>query len=427
LRKIFVLGVVTAFFGAPAAADDGSLWERETISSDWNGQRTALKDKGIDPTFVYIGEAFGVVSGGLARRGSYHGRFEFSVDADLEKLIGWAGASAHATIYQIHATSRTVADNTGSIANPSNIAAEQTTRLFTLWFQQNWWDDRLSLRIGQLAADDEFLTSETAGGLINGTFGWPAVTAANLISEGPAYPLAAPGVRLAFKPSDQWTFQTALFSGDPSGGNCQDLPQICNRYGTEFDWVNGVFWISEAQYGINQGKQATGMPGVYKLGFWYASADYLDQRFPFFHSGNRGVYGIADQTIWRAGATSLNLFARAGATPSDRNFISFYVDGGAGIKGPLAGRPDDVLTFGVAYQKISPDAAAADRAAGLAVIRSEEIVLEMSYRAQLAPWWIVQPDFQYIVHPGGNVADPNNPLRPVKNAAVIGLRSIMKF
>jgi hypothetical protein len=39
----------------------------------------------------------------------------------------------------------------------------------------------------------------------------------------------------------------------------------------------------------------------------------------------------------------------------------------------------------------------------------------------------VQPDFQYFVQPGGNVSDPANPLVPVKDAAVIGVRSVLKF
>ncbi len=74
---------------------------------------------------------------------------------------------------------------------------------------------------------------------------------------------------------------------------------------------------------------------------------------------------------------------------------------------------DDVLTFGVAYAKISADAADADRDLLAAngppqPIRDHEVVFELSYAAQIAPWWIVQPDLQYIVHPGGNVADPNN-------------------
>jgi porin len=145
------------------------------------------------------------------------------------------------------------------------------------------------------------------------------------------------------------------------------------------------------------------------------------------HNGNYGIYGVADQTIWQSGDTSLSVFTRAGVVPSDRNTVSFYIDGGLGLKGLLAGRSDDTLTFGVAYEKISPDAIAADRDALLPVIRDREFVFEASYAAQIAPWWVVQPDFQYIVRPGGNVEDPANPGMRVRNAAVIGLRSVLKF
>jgi porin len=169
------------------------------------------------------------------------------------------------------------------------------------------------------------------------------------------------------------------------------------------------------------------LPGVYKIGLWYASADYADVRFPFTHGGNWGVYGVADQTIWQGGDRSVSLFTRAGVVPSDRNTVSFYVDGGVGFKGFVPGRADDVLTFGVAYEKISPDAVAADRDAGLPIVRSNEVVFELSYAMQIAPWWTIQPDFQYIVHPGGRVSDPANPLVPVRDAAVIGVRSVLKF
>ena len=60
-------------------------------------------------------------------------------------------------------------------------------------------------------------------------------------------------------------------------------------------------------------------------------------------------------------------------------------------------------------------------------IRSAETVFEVSYMAQIAPWWIIQPDVQYIVHPGGNVPDPNDPGRAVPDAFVVGLRSTIKF
>jgi porin len=60
-------------------------------------------------------------------------------------------------------------------------------------------------------------------------------------------------------------------------------------------------------------------------------------------------------------------------------------------------------------------------------IRTSETAFELSYLAQVAPWWIIQPDPQYIVHPGGNVPDPNRPGRPVGNAFLVGVRSTMAF
>jgi porin len=117
--------------------------------------------------------------------------------------------------------------------------------------------------------------------------------------------------------------------------------------------------------------------------------------------------------------------------PSDRNLVSAYVDGGAGFKGLLPNRADDTLTLGFAYVKISPDAAGLDHDINLLTppypIRNQEIVFEASYAAQLAPWWTIQPDLQYIMHPGGNVLDPNNPAAIIKNATLIGVRSTIKF
>lgn len=432
-----------------AAKPAPSIWDQPTLTGDWGGARTALKDKGIDITLNYIGEVFGVMSGGVNRRASYEGRLEFSIDTDLQKLIGLPGATTHVTVFQIHNSGHNVAANVGSLADPSNIDATPTTRLFTAWYEQSF-NNRLSIRAGQLAADDEFITSETAGGLVNGTFGWAGVLAGNMTSGGPAYPLATPGVRAKATLTDQLTVLAAVFAGDPAGRDCNDDVQRCNKYGTKFSTSGGALWMGEAQYGVNQGKDAIGLPGMYKLGGWYATADFADQHLgidgtgatvslgvdstatPIQHRGNWGVYGVADQMVWRQAERSLNLFVRGGFSPSDRNLISFYVDGGAGMKGFVAGRPDDVLTFGVAYAKISGDAVDTDRDA-LATngppqaIRDHEVVFELSYAAQLAPWWTLQPDLQYIVHPGGNVADPNDANATVSNAFVAGLRSTIKF
>ncbi len=118
--------------------------------------------------------------------------------------------------------------------------------------------------------------------------------------------------------------------------------------------------------------------------------------------------------------------------PADRNLLSWYMDGGFGITAPFRERPDDVLTFGVAYSNISPDASALDLAtrsiAGSSYpIRNGETAFELSYTAQITPWWTLQPDLQYIVHPGGNVPDPDDPSHVIENSFLVGLRTTVAF
>ena len=47
-------------------------------------------------------------------------------------------------------------------------------------------------------------------------------------------------------------------------------------------------------------------------------------------------------------------------------------------------------------------------------VTSHETVFEASYRATLTPWLTVQPDMQFVFHPG---FDPT-----LKNAVVVGIR-----
>jgi porin len=52
-------------------------------------------------------------------------------------------------------------------------------------------------------------------------------------------------------------------------------------------------------------------------------------------------------------------------------------------------------------------------------------MIEMMYQAQMAPWWMLQPEVQYIIRPGGGVLNSDGSLRP--NAWVIAVRSALSF
>ena len=431
-----------------AAEDDAAqgLWQRQTLTGDWGGARTKLDDAGISFTSTYIGEALGNLSGGISRTSIYEGRLELTTELDLAKLMGWSGGTLHATAYQIHGrglTSRTL-DN---LLDVSSIEARPTTRLFTLWLQQQLWSDTSSIRVGQIAADDEFIISDTAAIFVNATFGWPGWAAADLPSGGPAYPLATPGARLRFDPAENVTLLGAVFSGNPAGNGGPADPQLRDISGTTFSFSGGTLMIGEAQYRINQGEHAAGLPGTYKFGLWYHTGSFADLNLdrsgrslaspassgvPLRHRSDYAIYAIADQTVWQGADQGLNLFLRIAGAPSDRNLISFYVDGGAAFSGLIAGRPDDKLGLAVGYARIGDAARDFDSNVaaftGSGLVRDYETVLELTYQAQIAPWWILQPDLQVVFHPGGTVANPSSATpKPIGDAVVLGLRTVIKL
>src|SRR4051794_27982314 len=65
----------------------GDLW----------GLGPALEKRGITFSLTYIGETLGNSSGGARRGTIYEGRLDGQLDVDLEKLVGWSGATFHTT------------------------------------------------------------------------------------------------------------------------------------------------------------------------------------------------------------------------------------------------------------------------------------------------------------------------------------------
>jgi porin len=209
-----------------------------------------------------------------------------------------------------------------------------------LWFEQKFANDRIAIRVGQLAADTEFINSSYAGVFINSSFGWPAITALNLPSGGPAPPLAVPGVRLRAKVTDEITMLAAIFDGDAAGPGPGD-PQTRNRYGLNFRVNDPPFAIGEIQYNHGTAKGSAILPGSVKLGGWYHAGLFNDQHFTQAglslanpsgtgiaaqRRGDHGIYGVFEQALYQFGGSKdrdIGIFARVSGSPSDRNLVDF--------------------------------------------------------------------------------------------------------
>lgn len=445
-----ILTMVASTSAASAGAPKGApidLWTQPTLTGDWGGLRPHLEHNGVTFSLNYTTEIITNLHGGIRRGAVVNGLFQPQVDVDLGKLWGWDGDKFRASGVITHGPgfSETYL---GNILAASNIEAGPIMRLFELWYEKNAFNDRFSIRAGLMVADTEFLTSETASTFTSNSIGWLAWLAENLPAGGPAYPIPAPGARVRVKPTAETYVQAAIFSGDASGGDGSnqggDLPT-----GTVFSFRGGAFLITELGYTPNQGKDVKGLPGAYKIGAWYhTSSRFGDQRMdnsglslanplstgiPLNHTGNWGIYGVVDQMLYRVPGTEdhgLSGFVRIGGSPNDRNLINFYADGGLAYKGLIPGRPNDKVGVAAAYARISDQARAFDRDFGFFVnpaypARSAEAMVELTYQAKLAPWWTLQTDLQYIVHPGGGVLNDDGSMRP--NAWVLGLRSAISF
>ena len=403
---------------------------------DPGGIRAKLDAKGIDYSFTYIGEVLGNATGGVKQGATYEGRIDGELDINLEKFANLKGAAIHASAYQIHGRGLS-GNNLLDLFTVSGIEAYPDTKLYEAWFEQKFADDKIAIRVGQLAADTEFLISQTGALFVSSTFGWPASLANDLPSGGPAYPLATPGARIKLKPTDSITLLAALFNGDPAGvyrpGVNNLLPQLRDVGGTDFRVQDPPLLMAEAQFAYNQEKDAKGLPGTVKIGYFHHFEEFasLDPGVTANLRGNDGIYGVIDQTIYvepgSTGGQGASVFLRVSGQPGDRNLIGFYADAGIAYKGLLHDRPDDTIGISAAYGAISSSVTASDTLAGGPLVRDYQALIEATYQYVVLPGFTVQPDFQYVFHPGAHgVADPSTGL-PLRDAAVFGLRATIVY
>jgi len=423
---------------------------------DMWGLRTALSQYGISFALQETSEVLGNVTGGARRGAAYDGLTQMLLQLDTKRAFGWYGGTFNVSALQIHGRNLS-ADNLLTLQTASGIEADRSTRLWELWYQQKFLEeDRLDIKIGQQSLDQEFMVSQNANYFLNTMFGWAMVPSADLPGGGPAYPLSALGVRLRARPVNPLTFLVGVFNGSPSPSNAGD-PQMANPSGTSFPLNGGVLVIAEMQYSypalgaMLYADQPQSLARLYKLGVWYDSESFADQQFdniglslanpasnglPIDHHGDFGIYGVADQMVWvdpKETDRTINVFARIMSAPqANRNLVTFSVNAGVVMHEPILHRDDDTLGFGMGFAKVSGSASALDQAtaaftSSFVPKRTNETYLEVTYQYQVAPWWQIQPDIQYVFNPGGGVANPNSPTEKVKNELVLGVRTNILF
>jgi len=294
----------------------------------------------------------------------------------------------------------------GDFLGASNLEAHSSSRLYSWWLQAEHRD--WSMRAGALLADEEFAGTETGSNFLNSAFGWPAFISANTVNTGPAFYIPALGVRLerAWKKAGIW--RIGIYDGDTFDSPEGD-PRV-NRHGLRFHRTadQGWFVITEAAW------MPEGLPFRVKAGLWMHTGIFSDVRHdeaghPFALTGaapreyasNYGAYLVVEREL----ASSMRVFVRGGVAPADRNTLSWALDAGLSWTGLWSLRSADVAFIGIVHAEFSSHHADNVLAANPMTPRPDfEQVIEAGYTIALSERWTLQPDVQYIRHPGGSSA-----------------------
>ena len=387
--------------------------------------------EGVEIQTTYTGEGLGNFSGGFRRGVIYEGLLKTGVQLDLAKLCGWDETIFFTDILYPHGRSLT-----NSYVHDLNVLSSideyDSLRLAEVWIQKKFFDKKLSIRLGEIDVDTEFVLCDSGELFVNSCFG--VVPTLNLNFPSPVYPLTAPGIRLEWQPTDAWTARLGAFSGDVGASG------TTNKHGLRFAFssVAGALFVGEVVYKTHTGEAAAGLPGTFKIGGFYDTGKFADvDQAGGVGRGDGGAYVILDQALYReptrhlahAGKDKgsaddekqndqgLNFFARAAyAAPQRHSLVTGYLECGMTYKGLLHGRDKDTCGVACSYTHLSPDLQdpEADGAIG-----HHETVIEASYQAVINDWLTVQPDFQYIINPGGTQRLPS--------AVVAGVRVTLTF
>src|SRR5580700_1100666 len=410
-------------YAEPNAAND-----RNYLFGDMFGFRSWLAQKGITYNIENTTDSFGVVHGGLSDQAAAFTRIRGTIDIDFDQLTGTHHElSFHATgLWQ---TGNNIGAQLGSYANPSGLASVHVFRMDSFWVQKQFADGIVTLRAGQMAGWDFFGNQDYGGSFtiepLNYALG--NIFGATSLTYNPAGVPAA-YIRLdSFRKSEGPVrgvyAKSAAFSGNRN-------PYQQDPTGLHYVVANSPVIASEAGYlwdapsDPDQGPPTDRKiyPGMYRFGgVVNYNGIFTDPLTGQITKGSYLYYFMASQAVYRAEAGSnrgLDLTFAYDNSPNTVNLQNSMITVGGVYHGIIPRRTVDDLAFGFvstrtgnAYSQLN------ELLLGYAL--GWEKAYTLDYKAQLKPWFAVQPTFQYY-----NTIE-GNPHR--SSGVVIGLRTDVRF
>jgi porin len=407
-----------------------SFFDRPYLLGDWGGERTSLAEKGITFDFFYIADLEANPTGGLQQTQAGWPRIRGTMDIDFDKLITWQGLSFRVTgLWQ---SGVNLGAKIGTLANPSDLVSQHTTRLDSFWLEQRLFHNKVRIRAGQMAGLDFYGDQDMGGSWLIEPLGYAFGNLFNSIFES-FNPAGTPGAEIRFSPTPKFYVKSAVMAGnrnpyqeDTSGFGfaIRDTPNFLFEAGYVVHPTEGNAALATfgEDYGAKTSPSATkkSYPGIYKFGGIYNGGKFPD---PAGHKskGNYLIYGGASQALFRTKAGSnrgLDATFSFDWSPGDVSRENSQITAGARFNAPFASRGNDRIDLGFVYTKISDPFANFGALLGEPLLRSEK-AFEVNYAFQVTRFFLLEPTFQYYLDVGGN--------RILPNAVVLGFRTKVNF
>ena len=375
------------------------------VSANEPTQDSLLAERGITPYGALTAEVFSNLSGGNETGTSVFGLLELGIDMDLDRLAGWQETTFH--ISGLWTGGEDPSVNVGDFNTLSNIAAPDSVFFYEAWLQKFFLDEKVRIKLGQMAVDSDFMGSEYGGVFINSAFGILPTFSGNTAVA--TYPLGALGAVIQYAFTDATYAQLGIYDGDAGADD---------EHGVDYDF--GSEEGAAIVYEIGTSASIIGgLNGAYKLGGLYHTGEFTEFRDGSMEDDNYNFYVVVDQPLINqaSGEPKLAAFLRASYSPQEeRNTVNYYIEAGINLFSPFAGREADIFGIGLFHTDFSGDAVR-DLQLTEAHVNDSEQVLEIFYQAEVTPWLVVKPEFQFIF----------DPMLGEDDAIVFGTRFEMSF
>lgn len=332
---------------------------------------------------TYTGEQWHQATGGVATGSRYLDNLDITIDADAGRIAGLEGLKVFA--YLLYNNGHSINELTGAAQGVSNIEATDALRLYELWTEWNFGAADQSLRVGLYDLNSEFDSIESAGLFVNPSHGI-GPDLAQTGQNGPSiFPVTSLGARFS-KSWGSWSAQVAVLDAVPGDVDHPDRTTI------RLSEDEGALIVGETNYRSDAARIG--------VGYWQYTADFDRHDAEEASSDNAGAYVIVEAPAFVSESAHMNLFVRAGVANSHINPVDRYIGTGA-VYTMSSAAHEHQIGIAIAVADLGEPYRRLEASAGN-VTGARESIVELSYRVNVSDWLTLQPDLQYIRHPGMN-------------------------